>query len=48
MFFVLPYVYEFLKELKNYYEIITFTAGTKDYADNILNLVDINDNLIKY
>ena len=48
MFFVRPYVYEFLNELKNYYEIVTFTAGTKDYADNILNLVDINDNLIKY
>ena len=48
MFFVRPYVYEFLNELKNYYEIVTFTAGTKEYADNILNLVDINDNLIKY
>ena len=48
MFFVRPYVYEFLNELKNYYEIVTFTAGTKDYADNILNLVDSNDNLIKY
>ena len=48
MFFVRPYVYEFLNELKNYYEIVTFTAGTKEYADNILNLVDVNDNLIKY
>ena len=48
MFFVRPYVYEFLNELKQYYEIVTFTAGTKDYADNILNLVDTNDNLIKY
>ena len=48
MFFVRPFVYEFLNELKDYYEIVTFTAGTKDYADNILNLVDSNDNLIKY
>ena len=48
MFFVRPFVYEFLNELKDYYEIVTFTAGTKDYADNILNLVDTNDNLIKY
>ena len=47
-FFVRPYVYEFLNTLKQYYEIVTFTAGTKDYADNILNLVDTNDNLIKY
>ena len=48
MFFVRPYVYEFLNTLKQYYEIVTFTAGTKDYADNILNLVDTNDNLINY
>ena len=48
MFFVRPYVYEFLNELSQYYEIVTFTAGTKDYADNILNLLDTNDNLIKY
>ena len=48
MFFVRPYVYEFLNELNKYYEIVTFTAGTKDYADNILNLLDTNDNLIKY
>ena len=48
MFFVRPYVFEFLNEISKYYEIVTFTAGTKDYADNILNLVDANDNLIKY
>ena len=48
MFFVRPYCFEFLNELNNYYEIITFTAGTKEYADNILNQLDINDNIIKY
>ena len=48
MFFVRPYCLEFLNELNNYYEIVTFTAGLKDYADNILNLLDINDNVIKY
>ena len=48
MFFVRPYCFEFLNELNNLYEIITFTAGTKDYADNILNQLDINDNIIKY
>ena len=48
MFFVRPYCFDFLKELNNYYEIVTFTAGIKDYADNILNLLDINDNIIKY
>ena len=48
MYFVRPYCFEFLNDLNNLYEIITFTAGTKDYADNILNQLDINDNIIKY
>ena len=48
MFFVRPYCFDFLYELNDLYEIITFTAGTKEYADNILNLLDINNNLIKY
>ena len=48
MFFVRPYCLDFLNELNNIYEIITFTAGTKDYADNILNQLDINNNIFKY
>ena len=48
MFLVRPYCFEFLSELNNLYEIITFTAGTKEYADPILNQLDINDNIIKY
>ena len=48
MFFVRPHFFEFLNEINKYYEIVTFTAGTKEYADNILNLLDINNNLIKY
>ena len=48
MFFVRPHIFEFLSEINKYYEIVTFTAGTKEYADNILNLLDINNNLIKY
>ena len=48
MFFVRPYCFEFLKELNNLYEIVTFTAGTKDYADNILNILDIDNSIIKY
>ena len=48
MLFVRPYCFEFLNELNKYYEIVTFTAGMKNYADNILNLLDINDNIIKY
>ena len=48
MFFVRPYCFDFLNELNELYEIITFTAGTKDYADNILNQLDINGDIIKY
>ena len=48
MFFVRPYCFEFLNELNKYYEIVTFTAGIKDYADNILNLLDINNDIIKF
>ena len=35
-----PYLYMFLKELKNLYEIILFTAGTQEYADPILNIIE--------
>jgi Dullard-like phosphatase family protein len=48
MFFVRPYCFEFLKELNDIYEIVTFTAGTKEYADNILNILDVDNNIIKY
>ena len=48
MFFVRPYCFEFLNELNKYYEIVTFTAGMKDYANSILNLLDLNNNIIKY
>ena len=48
MFFVRPYCFDFLKELNDLYEIVTFTAGTKDYADNILDILDIDNNIIKY
>ena len=48
MFFVRPFCFDFLNELNELYEIITFTAGTKDYADNILNQLDINGDIIKY
>ena len=48
MFFVRPYCLEFLNEINKYYEIVAFTAGIKEYADNILNLLDVNDNIIKF
>ena len=48
MFFVRPFCFNFLNELNEIYEIITFTAGTKEYADNILNILDIDNKIIKY
>ena len=48
MFFVRPFCFDFLNELNDLYEIITFTAGTKEYADMILNQLDINNNIFKY
>ena len=48
MFFVRPFCFNFLRELNEIYEIVTFTAGTKEYADNILNILDIDNNIIKY
>ena len=48
MFFVRPYCFNFLRELNDLYEIVTFTAGTKEYADNILNILDMDNNIIKY
>jgi CTD small phosphatase-like protein 2 len=42
MFFIRPHLFEFLKEMTQYYEMMIFTASTKDYADMILNLIDPN------
>ena len=39
-----PGLEEFLEELKNYFEIIVFTSGTKDYADTILNIIEQKSN----
>ena len=48
MFLVRPYCLEFLKNLNQIYEIVTFSEKEKDYVDNILNILDINNNFIKY
>lgn len=36
-FHVRPHAAKFLTELSKYYELVIFTAGTKDYADAILD-----------
>jgi CTD small phosphatase-like protein 2 len=49
IFLVRPFAKLFLEELYNlFYEIVIFTAGTKEYCDKILDILDINNNLIKY
>jgi len=35
-----PHLNKFLKELNKVYELIIFTAGTQDYADPILNVIE--------
>ena len=47
-FFVRPGVHDFLQEMKKYFEIIIFTSSPKNYADNILDKIDMNDEFIKY
>ena len=36
-----PYLYNFLNLIKEYYEIIIFTASSKIYADSILDAIEI-------
>jgi Dullard-like phosphatase family protein len=47
-FLVRPGAIYFLKEVSKYYEIIIFTSSPKNYADNILNKIDISRNLISH
>ncbi len=46
-FLVRPYAEDFIKEMSIYYEIVIFTAATKEYADWILDLMD-NKKVISY
>lgn len=39
-FLIRPYAEIFLNDMKEFYEIVVFTAATKDYADWILNILD--------
>ncbi|KRX04246.1 HAD-like domain [Pseudocohnilembus persalinus] len=38
-----PQLLEFLNEMSKYFEIIAFTAAQQEYADNILNYIDIKN-----
>ena len=35
-----PYLYDFLKNIRKYYELIIFTAATQDYADPIIDAIE--------
>ena len=47
-FLVRPGVKDFLQEMNKYFEIIIFTSSPKNYADNILDKIDLNGEFIKY
>ena len=47
-YLIRPHCFDFLNEISSFFEIIIFTAGTKDYADKILNQIDKNKVWIKY
>ena len=47
-FLIRPYCFEFLEKMSKIFEIVIFTAAMKDYADNILDILDPYNNLIKY
>jgi CTD small phosphatase-like protein 2 len=43
-----PHLYEFLKNIKKYYEIIVFTAATKEYADPIIDAIEKEEKYFDY
>ena len=47
-FLLRPGVINFLDELSKLYEIIIFTSSPKNYADGILNKIDIDNNYISH
>ena len=42
-----PYLLDALEKLSQLYEIIVFTAGTKEYADHILDYIDPKKTIFK-
>ena len=48
MFLLRPYTKYFFEKLKDLYEIIIFTNGTEEYCDRILDLIDPNQEYIKF
>jgi Dullard-like phosphatase family protein len=47
-FLIRPYCFKFLEEMKKIFEIVIFTAATKDYADSILDVIDPDNKYINH
>ena len=47
-FLIRPHCFDFLEEMSSIFDIAIFTAGMKDYADSILDLLDPEKKWIKY
>ena len=43
-----PFLFDFLHEIKNYFELAIFTASSKRYADTIINYIDPNNEFFKF
>jgi len=43
-----PFLYDFLKNVKKYYELIIFTAATQDYADPIINAIEKDEKYFEH
>ena len=43
-----PFLYDFLRSIKKYYELIIFTAATEDYANPIINAIEKEEKFFEY
>jgi Dullard-like phosphatase family protein len=43
-----PFLYDFLRSIKKYYELIIFTAATEDYANPIINAIEKDEKFFDY
>lgn len=46
--YIRPNVKLFLEEVSKYFQIVAFTASTKEYADAVINLIDPNNKLFEH
>ena len=43
-----PGLLDFLNKMKTLYELVLFSFGTKEYVDNILNVIEKNERIFEY